>query len=83
MNRLDIKALGLAVGIFWPLYCVILGLISMSFGCGTALLEIIGSCYIGYKPTFLGSLVGGMWGLMDGFVCGAVVAWLYNRLARQ
>ncbi len=80
MNKLDVKALGLAVGVFWGLYCLILGLIAMSFGCGTALLEMIGSYYIGYKPTLLGSLVGGVWGLIDGFICGAVVAWVYNRL---
>ncbi|HHT9155715.1 MAG TPA: bacteriophage holin, partial [Candidatus Tripitaka sp. YC43] len=61
-------------------YCLILGLIAMSFGCGTALLEMIGSYYIGYKPTLLGSLVGGVWGLIDGFICGAVVAWVYNKL---
>lgn len=81
MNKLDIKALGLTVGIFWGLYCVLLGITSMLFGYGTPLLELLASLYVGYKPTLLGSLAGGLWAFADGFIGGAVVAWLYNRLA--
>jgi len=82
MNKLDIKALGLAVGIFWGLYCALLGMVAMLFGCGTGLVELLSDYYVGFKPTLLGSMVGGIWGLVDGFICGGVVAWLYNRLAR-
>ncbi len=81
MNKLDIKALGLAIGIYWGLCCVLLGLSSTFLGFGTPLVELFASEYIGYKPTILGSLIGGLWGFVDGFIGGAVVAWLYNKLA--
>jgi hypothetical protein len=82
MNKLDVKALGLALGIFWGLYCIILGLVAMLCGYGTSLLEVIASYYIGYKPTLLGSLIGGIWGFIDGLICGVITAWLYNKLVR-
>jgi hypothetical protein len=38
--------------------------------------------YPGYSPGGLGSVVLlTVWGLVDGALAGAVVAWLYNRLA--
>lgn len=83
MNRLDVKALGLTVGIFWGLYCIILGLTSMLFDYGTPLLKLLSCLYVGYEPTPLGSVIGGLWAFLDGFIGGAVVAWLYNRLVRQ
>jgi hypothetical protein len=83
MNKLDVKALGLTVGIFWSLYCVLLGLTSMLLDFGTPLLELLSCLYVGYKPTPLGAVIGGLWAFLDGFIAGAVVAWLYNRLVRQ
>ena len=38
--------------------------------------------YIGYKPTVLGSVLGGIWGFFDAGIGGVVVAWLYNMLAK-
>jgi hypothetical protein len=40
-----------------------------------------GSVYRGYTLTPTGSAIGLIWGLADGFVGGAIFAWLYNRFA--
>ena len=43
-------------------------------------LVLLGQYFIGYRVTFLGSLVGAAYGLALGFASGAVIAWLYNKL---
>jgi len=81
-NKLDIKALGLASGIIWGLLMLSLGLMNMFFSWGGALEEVMGTLYIGYKPTILGSIIGGIWGFFDLGIAGALLAWLYNKLAK-
>ena len=60
----------------------LLGILNMWSDWGRALQEIMASLYIGYKPTFLGSIIGGIWGFVDAGIGGIVVAWLYNKLAK-
>jgi hypothetical protein len=43
-------------------------------------LALLGQFFIGYKVTFLGSLVGFAWGFAYGFAGGYVVSSLYNRV---
>ena len=43
-------------------------------------LTLLGQFFIGYRVTFAGSVIGLAYGLVVGFVFGASVAWLYNRL---
>lgn len=41
-------------------------------------LALLGQYFIGYRVTFLGSLIGLAYGFVTGFVVGYLVAWLYN-----
>ena len=52
-------------------------------GYGQALLDVMASVCPGYQATpSLGQvLIGTLYGLLDGAVAGAVVAWLYNTCA--
>lgn len=54
----------------------------MLFNWGTAFVELLSSLYIGYKATFLGSIIGATWGFIDAGIGGAIVGWLYNKLAK-
>lgn len=45
-------------------------------------LALLGQYFIGYKVTFLGSLIGLVYGSVTGFVIGYVLARLYNWFAR-
>lgn len=83
MAKLDIKAFGLACGILWAAAMFILGMMNLLLDWGSALTELMGSVYIGYRPTFLGSLVGAVWGFVDGGVAGLLLAWLYNKIAKN
>ena len=39
--------------------------------------------YLGYRISPAGSLIGLGWALLDGWIGGFVLAWLYNRMARS
>jgi hypothetical protein len=43
-------------------------------------LALLGQFFIGYRVTFLGSLIGFAYGFALGFVIGFSIAWLYNRV---
>ena len=44
-------------------------------------LALLGQFLIGYKVTFLGSVIGLGYGLVSGFVVGFMIAALHNRFA--
>jgi hypothetical protein len=50
---------------------------------GVAFLELMASLYPGYHgPAGVGSvIIAALYGAVDGAVCGAILAWLYNRAA--
>ena len=63
----------------WGAGVLMLGLIGV-IGWGRAVVDVLGSLYLGFRPTLLGSVIGGAWAFVDGALAGVVVAWLYNRL---
>ena len=79
-SKLAVATFGLAFGIMWALAMFLLGLMAALNGWGGTIVEVFSSLYIGYGPSFVGSIAGAVWGFVDGFVFAALVAWLYNRL---
>ena len=83
--RLSVKGLTLACGIVWALgvFCVgAANLIWPSYG--VEFLRLIASAYPGYKAMHAGFgavVVGTLYALVDGAVCGAIVAAIYNCCA--
>lgn len=43
-------------------------------------LLLLGQFFIGYRVTFVGSLIGFAYGFVLGFLVGYAIAWLYNQL---
>jgi len=80
-KELNPKALGLTLGIIWGSAIFLIGITSMLYDYGTALVNLFSSLYIGYTATFGGSIVGAIWGFVDAGVGGVIIAWLYNKLA--
>jgi len=80
-NRLQPVPLGIAVGVLWAAYVFFAGIFAM-FDWGVALVNVLGSFYLGYDASILGAVIGAIWAFVDGLVGGAVVAWLYNMLAQ-
>lgn len=76
--RLKPLALGLALGVFWGFWMLLMGLLAYHFSYGRPFVEAMGTLYLGYEPSIMGSLIGGIIGFVDAFIAGLIVAWLYN-----
>ena len=84
--RVNVPALALTLGVFWGAAMLIVALANLIWpDYGRAFLDLAASVYPGYRPgSGLGSvIVGTLYALLDGAVAGAVVAWLYNVVARR
>ena len=45
-------------------------------------LILLSQYFIGYRVTFLGSLIGAAYGFTLGTICGALMGWIYNKIVR-
>lgn len=43
-------------------------------------LQLLGQFFLGYRVSFLGSLIGAAWGFALGTITGSVIGWIYNKL---
>jgi hypothetical protein len=43
-------------------------------------LKLLDKIYLGYRISYGGSIVGGLWGFVNAFIIGALFAWVYNKL---
>ena len=84
-QTLGVISFGLAVGLTAAIGVFLLGTLSAVFGWGVPLVLILSSLYIGFEPSFVGSIAGAVWAFVDGLVAGVLIAWFYNRflLRRQ
>jgi hypothetical protein len=82
--RLDLKALAIALGLGWGAGVFLVGVAHLLWpGYGGAFLEVIASMYPGYHVGGFGEvIVGTLYALLDGAVCGVVIAWLYNAAGK-
>jgi len=82
--KLNVKAFALTFGLVWGAALLLVGIAnSIAGGYGQAFLDVMASVYPGYHAagTFGDAIVGGLYGLVDGGIGGAVMAWLYNLLS--
>ncbi len=80
--RLSPLALGLSLGVIWGVSVFIMGLLAQYYSYGTGFVGAMGVIYVGYEPSIMGSLIGGLFGFIDALVGGALIAWLYNVFAK-
>ena len=81
MNKCQPVALGVGIGVLWAIYVFFGGIFAM-FHWGDALVVTLASLYIGYGASIGGAIIGAIWAFVDGFVAGAIVAWVYNPVAK-
>jgi hypothetical protein len=76
-------ALGTALGLVWGGALFITTLLSSYTDYGKLFLEAIPlSLYPGYTISPLGSFVGLVYGFFDGMICGTIIGWIYNKIAK-
>jgi len=81
--KLNVWAFGLAFAIWWGVGVFLLTWWVIAVGGATGEPTFLGRIYIGFAISPLGSFIGLAWGAVDGFVSGAIFAWLYNFFAAR
>lgn len=82
--KLSVKALAWTGATVWGGCLFLMGILNLMFPrYGVAMLDMLRSIYPGYGAMsgFAGVIVGTLYALLDGAICGALLAWLYNRFA--
>ena len=79
--NLRVRALAIAGGIVWGGYIFLATIWLLWFRNGASM-TMFESLYPGYATTYPGACIGFFWGFVDGAFCGALTAWLYNRLQK-
>lgn len=88
--KLNVKGLGLSLGLLWGGCMLFVGLVSTANGIqpggnyyGKDFLLAMASIYPGYRgvPEVQDSIYGALYGLADGLIAGVLIAWLYNLFA--
>ena len=87
--RLNAKILGLALGILLGLV-IFVGTNWLLIKGGQMTprgevvvgphLQLLSQFFIGYRVSFLGSLVGFLYGFALGTLCGSAIGWIYNKI---
>ncbi len=81
--KLDVRAMAISVGLIWGVLAMFLvGLANLIWsGYGQGFLDVMATVYPDYNATasFGQVIVGMAYGMVDGAICGALFAWLYNR----
>ncbi len=79
--KLDLKAFAITCSLAWGFGLFFLTWWIIMLDGPTGEVTLIGRLYRGYSISPTGSVIGLLWALLDGFVGGAIFAWLYNRIA--
>jgi len=78
-SELKVTAIGMASGVIYGLCLFTCALWAMAIGY-SGQFGILSVIYPGYSATLLGSIGGLLYGLIDGFLMGAIFAWIYNKM---
>ena len=79
--KLNVKAFALTCALIWGFGLFFLTWWIIAFDGPTGEITVIGRIYRGYSISAVGSIIGLVWAFIDGFIGGAIFAWLYNLLS--
>lgn len=82
-TQLNALAAALSVGLLWGLCLFIWTFVSMQWGHGQSMLDMMSDVYPWYEMTNRGAFAGLLWGFLDGFVGTYLVVWLYNFFVKK
>lgn len=79
---LNAKVLGLALGLLFGLavFIVTNWLVLKGGEPVGPHLQLLSQYFLGYRVTFLGSLIGFAYGFAVGTLSGALIGWIYNKI---
>ena len=81
--RLNKNAFALTCGVIWGATVLLATAWLLIFGFEGTLMQQLDHFYFGYSVSWLGAVVGGIWGFVDGCIGGFIFAWLYNKFVGE
>ena len=78
--KLDVIETGKIFGAVWGSFVFLLGFSVYLRNRDSRFIKVLSKVYFGFNGTLPGSLIGGGWGFLDGFLTGIVLAWIYNKV---
>lgn len=83
--KLHTMAFALTAGILWAIgvFLFTWWMILLGDGAIGERVPIFSDMYLMYRITPMGSIVGMLWGFLDGAIGGLVFAWMYNFLVMK
>jgi hypothetical protein len=81
--KLNPKKLAIALGLTGGLGVLLVGWLAAAGWGNYDLVNALSAVYIGFKATFWGGIIGGLWGFLDGLIAGYLIATLYNRAPKK
>ena len=82
-HDLGVVSFGLALGVTFAIFAFWLGLMAWLFGWGVDVAVALSSVFIGYGPSFVGTITGSVWAFVLGLISGVLIAWFYNKFANR
>jgi hypothetical protein len=79
--KLNVKAFALTCALVWGFGVFVLAWWVIVWDGTSGAVPLLSLAYRGFTFTPGGSFIGLLWAFPDGFVLGALIAWLYNRLS--
>ena len=77
---INTKNFALAGGILWAAAMLVFTWVSIPTGYGAVVLNAVASIYPGYTISWLGGIIGAIYGFIDMFIALYLFGWLYNKL---
>ena len=80
------KSTGIALGTVWSIVILLTGWVAgltSTSGWGNNFVGVLSSIYMGYDATFVGGILGGIWGFAFGGLIGVAFALVYNRITHR
>ena len=79
--KLNVKAFAITCAMIWGIGLFLITWWIILLDGATGEITFIGKLYRGYSISPIGSVFGLLWAVVDGGICGAIFAWLYNLIA--
>jgi hypothetical protein len=80
---LNAKALALSAGILWGAAVFVITMATLLRGGAGQHVGLLAAVYPGYTVTYLGSIIGLVYGFVSAAALGWLLAWLYNKMGKQ
>ena len=81
--RLDVKKTAILCGVSSSMILLLFTMCRIKKRGATGEKNIISKFYIGYNQSISGSVIGAIWAFVDGFISGAVIAWICNLISKN